>query len=82
MAGRAKKIASLGSFLVELAVYGVFLFAYFFLVLHFLGGWLKGISDHNKTIYAIIALTLIVAQGVLLEMLTSALLKVIRRKMK
>jgi hypothetical protein len=80
MASRSKKSASLGSFLWELAVYAVFVFAYFFLVLHFLGGWLKHIFDQNKTLYACVALALIIAQGVGLEMLTTGLLRIIRRR--
>jgi hypothetical protein len=82
MAGRVKKSASLGSFLVELAVYGVFVFAYFFLVLHFLGGWIKHVFDQNKTLYAFVALALIIAQGVGLEMLTTGLLRIIRSREK
>jgi hypothetical protein len=78
MASRPKKSASLGSFLVELAVYAVFVFAYFFLVLHFLGGWIKHIFDQNRTLYAFVALGLIIVQGVALEMLTTGLLRVIR----
>lgn len=65
---------------MELGVYAVFVFAYFFLVLHFLGGWLKHIFDQNKTVYAIVALALIIIQGVGLEMLTTALLRVIRSR--
>ena len=80
MAGRSQKSASLGSFLVELAVYTVFVFAYFFLVLHFLGGWLKHVFDQNKTLYAFVALALIIAQGVGLEMLTTGLLRMIRSR--
>ncbi len=80
MASRSKKSASLSSFLMELGVYAVFVFAYFFLVLHFLGGWLKHIFDQNKTVYAIVALALIIIQGVGLEMLTTALLRVIRSR--
>jgi membrane protease YdiL (CAAX protease family) len=78
MASRPKKSASLGSFLVELAVYAVFVFAYFFLVLHFIGGWIKHIFDQNKTVYAFVALGLIIAQGIGLEMLTTGLLRIIR----
>jgi hypothetical protein len=53
--------------------------AYFGLALHFFGGWLKYIFDSNRTLYAILALVLISAQGFLLEIVTSALLRVIRR---
>ena len=80
MAGRSKRSASLGSFLVEMAVYTVFVFAYFFLVLHFLGDWIKHIFDQNKTLYAFVALALIIVQGVGLEMLTTGLLRVIRSR--
>lgn len=82
MKGRSQKIASLGSFLAELAVYAVFVLGYFFLVLHFLGDRLKQVFDEDKILYAILALALIIAQGILLEMLTSALLRVIRRKVR
>lgn len=74
------KIAPLGSFLAELAVYALFVLAYYFLVLHFLGDRVKQIFDANKIHYAALALALIVVQGVFLEMLTSALLRVIHRK--
>ena len=80
MAGRSHPVASLGSFLVELVVYALFVFAYFFLVLHFLGGWIKHIFDVNKTLYGFVALALIIVQGIALEMLTTALLRVIRRR--
>ena len=69
-----------GSFLIKLAIYALFVTGYFFLVLHFLGAWLKQIFDENKTVYAIAALVLIIVQGVFLEMLTSALMKVMRHK--
>ena len=80
MPSRSKKSASLKSFLMELGVYGIFVFTYFFLVLHFLGGWLKHIFDQNKTTYAFVALGLIIVQGVGLEILTTALLRVIRSR--
>ena len=63
---------------MELAVYAVFVFAYFFLVLHFLGVWIKHIFDQNKTLYAFVAIGLIIVQGVALEMLTTGLLRFIR----
>jgi hypothetical protein len=79
MARRSKETASIGSFLVELVTYAVFVFAYFFLVLNFLGHWLKQLFDQQRTLYAVVALALIVVQGVALEMLTTALWKLIRR---
>ena len=80
MAERSEKTASLGSFLLELAIYAVFVFGYFFLVLHFLGGWLKHLFDSNKLLYAFVALALIIVQGVFLETLTTGLLKFIGQK--
>ncbi len=74
------KSAFPGSFLAKLAIYAAFVFGYFFLVLHLLGNWLRQVFDENKTIYAFVALTLMVIQGVCLEMLTSVLMNVLRRK--
>jgi hypothetical protein len=79
VSGRTKNVVSAGSFLIELGVYALFVFAYFFLVLHFLGNWLKHLFDEKRVIYAIVALALIIVQGVFLEILTSTLLRVIRR---
>jgi predicted secreted protein len=67
-------------FLIELAIYAALVTGYFFLVLHLLGGWLKEIFDSDKTIYAMVALGLMIAQGVGLEMLTTWLLGLIRSK--
>jgi len=67
---------------MELVLYAVFVFACFFLVLHFLGGWIKRVSDENRILYGLVALALIIVQGVALEMLTTALLKVIRRRLR
>ena len=79
MSGPSKKIFSAGAFLLELVVYAVFVSAYFFLVLHFLGDWLKNVFDGNKILYAVLALALIGVQGFLLEIVSSALLRVFRR---
>ncbi|GEM_PF-1131824 len=68
------------SFLVELAVYAVLVVGYFYLVLHFLGEWIKAIYDKDKTLYAAVALGLMLGQGLVLEMVTTFLLKVIRDK--
>ena len=62
-------------FLLELAVYAALVISYFFLVLHFLGDWLKHLFDQRRTLYAITALGLIVSQGIALEMVTTTLLK-------
>ncbi len=75
----SKRIASFGPFLVEVVLYAGFVSAYFFLVLHSLGGWIRHLFDHNKILYAIVALALMSVQASLLERLTSGLLWVIRR---
>ena len=79
MNGKVKN--SLKSFLIELVVYAVMVVAYFFLVLHFLGNWLNHIFEHDRRIYAALALGLIVCQGIVLEVITTALLAFIRPRM-
>jgi hypothetical protein len=66
------------SFLIELLVYAALVVAYVLFVIGLLNAWLHGLYDHNKTLYAVIALLLIITQGVVLEMVTSFLLKLIR----
>ena len=66
------------SFSIELPVYAVVVVLYFFLVLHFLGDKLYHMFQHERPAYALISLLLIVAQGVVLESLTRALLRFIR----
>jgi hypothetical protein len=70
--------SSLKSFAVELVVYSIVVFAYFFLVLHFLGDWLYQLFHDHRHWYAIVALALIICQGVGLEYLTRALLDFIK----
>jgi hypothetical protein len=71
---------SLRSFLIELLIYGVLVVLYFVLVLHFLGDGIKRVYDHDKRLYALLALALMVGQGVGLEMLTTWLLRLVRSK--
>jgi hypothetical protein len=68
--------------LIEIVVYAIFVFAYYFLVLHFLGNWLKGLFDHHRAAYAVVALALMIAQGALLELLTAWLFARVRPKGK
>jgi len=72
----------LRSLLLELVVYTGLVTIYFLLVLHFLGGWLKYIFDENKLVYAIVALLLIIGQGVVLEMITTKLLRMVRSRIE
>ncbi len=69
---------SLRSLLVELVVYTGLVSGYFFLVLHLLGRWLHELFQRDHRLYAIVALALIVGQGVLLDVLTRVLLQWIK----
>ena len=68
---------ALRAFLIELAVYAVFVIAYFFLVLHFLGAWLYQLEVNHRYTYAAVALLLIIGQAVVLESLTTFLLRLL-----
>ena len=71
---------SLKPFLQELAVYAALILAYYLVVLRFLGASLKHIYLHDRPLYAVLALGLIVGQGLLLEVLTRLLLSWIIRQ--
>ncbi|MGD8474976.1 MAG: hypothetical protein PVH59_12715 [Anaerolineae bacterium] len=61
----------IGNFLIELVIYAALVVAYFFVVLRLLGEPLNDLFSSNLTLYAFLALALIVAQAVLLEAVTS-----------
>ena len=69
---------TLRAFLFELAVYAVLVTGYFFLVLHFLSGWLQELHLHHVKVYALVAIVLIIGQAVLLESVTTWLFRLIR----
>lgn len=64
----------LRNFVVELIVYGVLVAAYSVIVLRLLGKPLTQLFHSNLGAFAFVSLALIVAQGVLLDALTSFLL--------
>lgn len=68
---------SLKTYVLEFAVYGVLVVGYYFLVLHFLGDWLFELFSRERTTYAFVALGLIGAQGILLDLVTTLLLRLI-----
>ena len=74
-----RRSLSVRSFLFELAIYAVLVVGYFYLVLLFLDEWLVGLHGRRRYVYALTALGLIVGQGVLLESLTSALVRLTQR---
>ena len=63
---------------IELLVYSALVLGYFFLVLHFLGDWLHDLFVNNRQLYAGVALGLILGQGVVLELLTTVLVRLVR----
>ena len=75
---KKEKTKTLRAFLVELAIYVVFVTVYFFLVLHFLAGWLQDLHLHHLTLYALMAIVLIIGQAVFLESVTTWLLRWLR----
>ncbi len=76
----SKGLKRLRSFVLELLIYTLLVTVYVLVVLNFMSGWLKNLYDQGKTRYAIICLLLIIGQGVVLETITSALLRFIRTK--
>ena len=75
---KAEARRALFSFLIELLVYSVLVTGYFFLVLHLLGSWLFNLDKEHVRLYAITSVGLIVVQAVLLEWVTTLLLRLIR----
>jgi hypothetical protein len=64
--------------LIEIIIYSVLVFAYYWFVLRYLDEWLMSIFESNLVLYAFSGLGLIITQAVLLYFLTSFLLKFIR----
>jgi hypothetical protein len=75
---RSGTIKTLRAFAIELAIYAFFVTAYFFLVLHLLGQWLYQLEIHHRYTYAGLAILLMIGQAILLESLTTFLIRRIR----
>ena len=73
---------TLRAFAIEMAIYSVLVVAYFFLVLHFLGDGLQWLAQHHLYGYAGTAILLMIGQAVLLQNVTTLLLRLIRRGAK
>ena len=69
---------ALWAFGVEIAIYSVLVVAYFFLVLRFIADDLHGLEQHHIVLYAVVAIALIVGQAVILEAITTGLLRFLR----
>ncbi|HEY1771043.1 MAG TPA: hypothetical protein VGG02_12395 [Chthoniobacterales bacterium] len=66
------------SFGIELAIYAVLVVAYYFLVLHFLAGWLFHLDKSSIRIYGLVSIALIIGQAVALEWVTTFLIRLLR----
>ena len=63
------------NFAIEIILYGILVAIYFFLILRSLSPWLTTLYDENLSLYAVVALVLIVAQSVVLEWITGFLVE-------
>jgi len=75
---KKEKVNTLRAFLVELVLYAIFVTGYFFLVLHYLSGWLQELHLTHVKLYALVTIVLIIGQAVLLESVTTWLLRLLR----
>ena len=64
--------------LVEITIYSVLIFGYYLLVLRWMGDWLMNMFNTNLGYYSLIGLGLIFIQAVLLDFVTSFLMKYIK----
>ncbi len=77
---KIKTKSLLKTYALELGLYAVLVLVYFFLVLHFLAARLVTLHHEHPSQYAIVALGLIVGQGIFLEYCTRFLLGWLRRR--
>jgi hypothetical protein len=73
-----KTAATIRAFLIELAIYSLLVVGYFFAVLHFLAGWINELEKSHITLYAFVALALIIVQGIVLETVTTSLMRLLQ----
>ncbi len=64
--------------LVEIIIYSVLIFGYYLLVLRWMGDWLMNMFNTNLVYYSLVGLGLIFVQAVLLDFVTSFLMKYIK----
>jgi F0F1-type ATP synthase membrane subunit a len=70
------------TFFFELALYAILLAAYFAFVLHYLGGWFKELYDHDRKLFAVMALAVMIGQTLALEAVSISLIWLTRGKKK
>jgi hypothetical protein len=66
------------SFLIEMVVYGFLIAGYFLLVLHLLGPSLARIEKEHIRLYALLCVALVLGQSIILESITTFLLRLLR----
>lgn len=64
--------------LIEIIIYSALIFGYYMLVLRFLDDWLLSLLQSNLVLYSFFGLGLIIIQAVLLDFVTSFLMKYIK----
>jgi uncharacterized membrane protein YcjF (UPF0283 family) len=69
-------------FALELLIYGVLVVGYLFAVTHFLGDWIEQIYEKSNRLYALLALMLIIVQGLVLDIVTRTVLNSIHPRWK
>jgi hypothetical protein len=69
---------TLRAFALELLIYAALVTGYFFAVLHYLGGWLVEIATQHIRVYAVLCILLIIGQAVVLEAVTTGLMRLLR----
>lgn len=69
---------ALWAFGLEMVIYSVLVVAYFLLVLRFVAHSLYGLEQRHIVLYGVVAIALIVGQAVLLEIITTGLLRLLR----
>ena len=75
---KKETVKTLRAFLIELVIYAVLVVGYFFLVLHFLGESLYQLEIYHRYTYGCVAILLIIGQAVVLESVTTFLLRMLR----
>ena len=75
---KSETAKTLRAFLIEIAIYAVLVVGYFFLVLHFLGEGLHRLEQNHRYAYAGAAILLMIGQAVVLQNVTTLLLRLIR----
>jgi hypothetical protein len=69
---------TLRAFALELLIYAALVTGYFFAVLHYLGDWLVQIATQHIRVYALLCILLIIGQAVVLEAVTTTLMRLLR----